>query len=84
MKRLVFWAAGIVPLLGLGCTTVRSIDTGPGQPPSYYIECHSDMGNCLDKARELCPSGYNVTSTSADDNIRSAVIVCRKNEVPAH
>jgi len=66
----------------VGCTQVRSIHTGPGQPTSYYVKCFGDMGNCLDRGTELCPGGYNVTSTNMAGDWNSAIIACRVNDVP--
>lgn len=41
------------------CTTVTPF-VGPNGKPAHHIDCGSSQQNCMLKAGELCPSGYEV------------------------
>jgi hypothetical protein len=83
MNGSILTLCAVISLIIVGsCTTVRTIHTGPGRPTSYYIKCYADMGNCLQRAVELCPSGYNVTTTTMSGDWHAAVVACQERDVP--
>lgn len=64
------------------CTIVRPVHTGAGQPTSYYINCYGDVGVCFERALELCPSGYNVTTMAVGGSRHAVIVACQARDVP--
>jgi len=63
MKNLS--TAVFVAILASGCSTVSTTKVvGPNGKPAYALRC-SDMGECMVKAGETCPSGYAVLDNRA-------------------
>ncbi len=53
----------IIGLTGCASTQVKNF-TGPDGKPAYSLRC-GDMGDCYQKAIELCPAGYNVIGSTS-------------------
>jgi hypothetical protein len=69
--------AVIALLVVVGCGASATRVMGPDGSVSWYeITCLSNHGSCLEKARELCPNGYEVaTSDGRTERIVSDAMV---------
>lgn len=56
-------AVSSVALLVVGCTSAKPVNGPDGEPGWYLIKCENDRSNCIVKAGDVCPRGYEV----ADD-----------------
>lgn len=63
-RLTIFIAAALA-----GCTTAKQI-IGPDGTHVYAIDCHPAMPNdCLEKAGEVCPSGYMVLNATGSKSL---------------
>lgn len=63
------WVWVFVPLALAGCTEVKQI-TAPDGRVVQSISCDGALlseADCVAKAKEICPAGYDVVSTSRYD-----------------
>jgi hypothetical protein len=51
--------------VGVGCSSAsaKPVNGPDGEPGWYMIKCEDDRANCIEKAGEACPRGYDI----ADD-----------------
>lgn len=73
-------------LILAGCAVNVSQVTGPDGKQAYVMKCSGymrDRGDCLAKAGELCPHGYNVVDDSSQTSgamlIGSTVAIARRD-----
>lgn len=53
----------VIVLLLVGCGASSSRVVGPdGSNDWYSITCRRNMSNCLERAGEVCPSGYDTAA----------------------
>lgn len=41
-----------------------------------------DTPTCFERAMELCPSGYNVTTMTVSDSRHAVIVACQARDVP--
>jgi hypothetical protein len=73
MKKMLFGLSAVC--LSMGCiTSVRHISTASGD---YYtlITCKESQSNCLKRADDECPNGYEEISNSEYDFVRPVDLV---------
>lgn len=61
--KLIAFALGI--LLISGCAPRVTNIVAPSGKQGYSINCGAKMDRCMEKAGELCPSGYNIVNQAS-------------------
>ena len=62
MKKIIMLTIVLLPIL-CGCGAKARPITGPYGKNAYHLNCsgiQNSMADCLEKAGELCPQGYDV------------------------
>jgi hypothetical protein len=80
----------VATLILCACTSAKKVNGPDGEPGWYAIKCEDDRSNCLEKAGETCPKGYQTAEDVAGPSVygvRNSVsfrmlVKCREGTAP--
>lgn len=69
MRRLALIVSAVIVVVGCGTRATR-VNGPDGQGTWYSITCKRSRANCLEKASEVCPGGYDTENSSDQKGIK--------------